>query len=175
MTSVDELFRRPSSPSSSISISNKRKFPESANYSPLASNHKSVKLTANGSPHKPTVEDELTTNEEDILAGPSPPPANDTEAEGEDEEGRFFGSGVSADTRNALDYVGGVDAAGAEGGGAEEEEVIDTAWLRRMAIGFEKKINKNAELRGRFEGKPEKYVYASLLYVRVRCAGGVME
>jgi beta-catenin-like protein 1 len=156
MTSVDELFRKPSS--SSISTSNKRKFPESAIPSASTSNHKSAKFTANGTPHTPTAEDDLANDDDDIAAGPSLPSPDDPDAEGEDEEGRFFGSGVSADTRNALDYVEGLDAAGVEGGGAEEEEVIDAAWLRRTAVRFEKGINRNAELRGRFEGMPEKYV-----------------
>ena len=166
MTSVDELFRKPATSSSSpLPTGSKRKFPESAIPSTSTiGTHKSAKRTANGTPYTPTVEDEAANNDagddDDIAAGPALPPSD---AEDEDEEGgRFFGGGVSADTREALDYVEGLDAAGSGSGegGQEEEEMIDVAWLRRMAVRFEKGINRNAELRGRFEAEPEKYVYS---------------
>jgi beta-catenin-like protein 1 len=147
MTSIDDLF---SKPSSSVSTSNKRKFPDPSIFSssPSSSTHKSAKLTTNGSPHTPTVEED----DDDIAAGPSLPRGTENDADADD-EGRFFGSGVSADTRNALDYVESV-----EGEDGVAEELIDTAWLRKMAVGFERRITRNAELRTRFEGEPEKYV-----------------
>jgi beta-catenin-like protein 1 len=146
MTSVDDLFRKPPS-TSSVSAGSKRKFP---GHTSNTNFYKSAKVTTNGTPRKSAVEDENgDENDDDIAAGPSLPPETD-----EDEEGRFFGSGVSADTRDALDYVEGADGEG----DTVAEEVIDGAWLRKMAVGFERKINKNAELRARFEGEPEKYV-----------------
>lgn len=45
------------------------------------------------------MEDEM----EDAAAGPELPP--DLEEDGEDEEGRFFGGGVSRNTADLLDYV----------------------------------------------------------------------
>lgn len=156
MTSIDELFRKPSSTStaSSVLTGNKRKYPEPPSFPSPSSTYKSAKTTANGSPHSfaPTVED----NDDDIEAGPALPP----EAEEEDDEGRFFGSGVSAHTKDALDYVEGV-----EGEDATAEEVIDGAWLRKMAIGLEKRVNKNAELRAKFGGEPEKYVRLALAFL----------
>lgn len=144
MTSTDNLFRKPSS----ILTGSKRKFAES----PPSSSYKSAKTTTNGSPRAAIVEDDNV----EVVAGPELPTENGVLPEEEvddDKEGRFFGSGVSADTRNALDYVAGLD-------GEEEmvEELVDRAWLRRMAVGFEKRITRNAELRSRFEGEPEKYV-----------------
>ena len=35
-------------------------------------------------------------------------------------------------------------------------EKIDSAWLRKLALNFERKISKNAELRAKFEGDPQK-------------------
>jgi beta-catenin-like protein 1 len=140
MRSVDDLFRKPSS---SVATGSKRKFPEPP-ASPSPSSYKSAKVTTNGSPHAPTAEDD----DPDAEAGPELPPENE-----EDEEGRFFGSGVDKGTREAMDYVEGVD-----GEDAVAEEVIDAAWLRKMAIGFERRITRNAELRSRFDGEPEKYV-----------------
>lgn len=92
-------------------------------------------------------EEDGAGDDEDIAAGPAPPSEAD-----EDEDGRFFGSGVSADTRQAMDYIEGVDGQGV----LAEDEVIDGAWLRRMVVGFERKINRNAELRAKFDGQPEK-------------------
>lgn len=38
----------------------------------------------------------------------------------------------------------------------QEAEKIDSAWLRKLALNFEKKISRNAELRAKFEDTPEK-------------------
>lgn len=150
MASIDDLFRKSTTPSSSISTTNKRKFPDHTQ-SPA---YKSAKISTNGTPHTTTVEDGDDAN---VEAGPSLPPTetDDAAEDDDDEEGRFFGSGVSADTRQALDYVEGTMDGEL---GAGEEEVIDAAWLRRMAVGFERRITRNAELRARFEAEPEKYV-----------------
>ena len=39
-------------------------------------------------------------------------------------------------------------------------EKFDSAWVRRFALNFERRISKNAELRGKFENDPQKYVLA---------------
>lgn len=39
-----------------------------------------------------------------------------------------------------------------------QPEKIDLAWVRRLALNFEKRISKNAELRAKFENDPQKYV-----------------
>jgi beta-catenin-like protein 1 len=44
-------------------------------------------------------------------------------------------------------------------------EKIDAAWLRKKSLGFEKLINKNAEMRGKFEDEPHKYA------TMIRCWG----
>jgi hypothetical protein len=35
-------------------------------------------------------------------------------------------------------------------------EKIDSVWLRKTALNFEKRISQNAELRAKFEDHPEK-------------------
>lgn len=40
----------------------------------------------------------------------------------------------------------------------QKPEKVDIAWLRKLALNFEKRISKNTELRAKFEDKPEKYV-----------------
>jgi len=68
----------------------------------------------------------------------------------DDEEGRFFGGGVSRREEEILDYM---DKREGEDAGPEK---IDAAWLRKVALGFEKRISKNAEMRGKWEDQPQK-------------------
>jgi beta-catenin-like protein 1 len=92
-------------------------------------------------------------------------PADFFDAPAEDEEGgRFFGGGVDKKQAEILDYV---DEREREDGAAAVE-TIDTAWLRRTALAFEKKISKNAEMRGKFEDDPHKFVFS----LSVFCCGG---
>lgn len=140
MTSVDELFKKPNLPTTST----KRKFEE-----PNAQEvYKATKLSNGSSPHANggSVEDD---EDEDLEAGPELPPEDD---DGDDEDGRFFGSGVTRDAAEALDYINERD------GETYEEEKIDSAWLRRLANTFERKVNKNSELRAKFEMQPEKFM-----------------
>ncbi|KAI6984061.1 DUF1716-domain-containing protein [Hortaea werneckii] len=143
MTSVDELFKKPNLPSGSV----KRKFeapdPQQA--------YKSAKLGDNASPNGShangaSVED-AADDDDDIEAGPELPPDED-----EDEEGRFFGGGVTKDTADALEYIDEQE------GDSYTEEKVDPAWLRRLANSFERKVNKNAELRARYESEPQKFM-----------------
>jgi len=144
MTSIDDLFKKPNLPSGSI----KRKFE-----APDAQEaYKASKLTSESSPNGThangaTVEDE--EDDDDFEAGPSLPPDLD---EGDDADGRFFGGGVTRDTADALDYVEELDDDGLT------VEKIDSAWLRRLATSFGKKVTKNAELRARYESEPQKFM-----------------
>ncbi|RMZ86934.1 hypothetical protein DV736_g5838, partial [Chaetothyriales sp. CBS 134916] len=128
MTSIDELFR-------------KRKLDD-----PTATFSRS-------SNNKTNADEDLDALE----AGPALPPPDDgadEQEEGDDAEGRFFESGISARERSALNLLAHDDGA-AE---AEAEEHIDLAWLKKTALSFERKINKNAELRAKFELEPLKFI-----------------
>lgn len=54
----------------------------------------------------------------------------------------------------ALDYIDQADGAT----GTFSEEKIDSGWLRRLTISFERKVAKNAELRAKYEGDPAKFI-----------------
>lgn len=142
MSSLDDLFNKPGS--------NKRKFEPVKDPNEV---YKAVKLTSNGDAKgKAHVED--VEDDEDIEAGPELPPDDDAEEEEaqDDEDGRFFGGGVSRNTADVLDFIeerDGQDAA---------PEKIDPAWVRRLAVSFERKISKNAELRAKFEDDPQKFL-----------------
>jgi beta-catenin-like protein 1 len=145
MTSIDDLFKKPNA-------SGKRKLDSPSSFDPTQLYRKSAKLS-NGSSARingrsPTVEDEVDLD--DVDAGPAPPPEDDVP---DDEEGRFFGGGITSEEKEVLDFI---DAR--EGDDAEGEEVIDITWLRKMALNFEKRVSKNAEMRAKFEGSPERCV-----------------
>lgn len=77
--------------------------------------------------------------------GPDMPP--------DDEDGgRFFGGGITAQESEVLDFVDGADA------DAPPPDKIDAGWLRKMALNFEKHITKNAELRAKYIDEPEKFI-----------------
>ncbi|KAL1304299.1 hypothetical protein AAFC00_000703 [Neodothiora populina] len=148
MTSIDDLFKKPYLPSSSGAPSNKRKFEapdaQSVYKSTKLSPTSDVKGETNG---QATVEDD----QDDIEAGPELPP--DEEEDGlDDEEGRFFGSGVNKNTTAAMDFIDRAD------GDDFVEEKIDAVWLRRLALSFERKISKNSELRAKYEDEPSKFM-----------------
>ncbi|KUI56647.1 hypothetical protein VP1G_03995 [Cytospora mali] len=125
--------------------------------------YKSVKLS-NGSGRPAQIEDEA---DDDVEAGPAPPPDEDEdgdygpamppgdagEEEGDDEEGRFFGGGVTAQESRALDYINSADPEA-----DLPEEKIDGSWLKKTALKFEQRINKNAAQRAKYEDDPAKFI-----------------
>jgi beta-catenin-like protein 1 len=145
MTSIDDLFKKPNLPT----VSSKRKF-EASDAQQV---YKATKVSDSSSPHangNASVEDAPENGDDDDMeAGPSLPPDDD---EGDDEEGRFFGGGVTGETAQALDYLDQQD------GEDYKEEKIDSAWMKRLAASFERKIAKNAELRAKFESEPTKFM-----------------
>ncbi|KAM0816036.1 putative Beta-catenin-like protein 1 N-terminal domain-containing protein [Seiridium cardinale] len=150
MTSIDELLKGVTG--------NKRKLEPIRDPSQV---YKSARTNGSSSRHA-RIEDE-PSEEVDIEAGPTLPPDDEDgdygpslppEEDGvDDEEGRFFGGGISAQQREILDYVDGAD----DQLGFKEEK-IDVPWLRKTALNFEKRISKNAELRAKFEDDPTRFI-----------------
>ncbi|KAL7623552.1 hypothetical protein AAE478_007235 [Parahypoxylon ruwenzoriense] len=153
MTSIDDLFK-------ASGVGSKRKLEPLRDPNEI---YKSARLTSNGrSSRHARVDDEAADTSDDIEAGPAPPLADDDNAdygpslpldEDDDEEGRFYGGGITAEENEVLDYVDGTE----EGASATPEK-FDIAWLRRTALNFEKRISKNAELRAKFESDPQKFI-----------------
>ncbi|KAI1372589.1 DUF1716-domain-containing protein [Hypoxylon crocopeplum] len=151
MTSIDELFK-------ASGVGNKRKLEPLRDPNEI---YKSVRLTSNGrSSRHARIEDEAAENDDDVEAGPAPPPEDDESADygpdlppDDDEDGRFFGGGITAQENDVLDYVDDPDPSA-----DAAPEKFDSAWLRRTALNFEKRINKNAELRAKFEDEPQKFI-----------------
>ena len=147
MTSVEELFKGSTSANgkrkpTSFSSSHYSKVPKLSEYSDKAGQNYTL--------NNDDTDDNLENNDDDI-AGPNLPPDSEAE-EPDDEEGRFFGGGVTKDTAEVLDIIEERD---------NEEYVpdkFDTSWLRKLALGFEKKISRNAELRAKYEEEPQKFM-----------------
>ncbi|KAG9662639.1 DUF1716-domain-containing protein, partial [Aureobasidium melanogenum] len=129
MTSIDDLFKKPLLPNGGT----KRKF----DGQDAETAYKSAKLDVEDAPE-----------DDDMEAGPELPPDED-----EDEEGRFFGSGTNQHTNAALDFVDRADD-----GADIKTEKMDQAWVRRLGLSFERKINKNSELRAKYESDPSRFV-----------------
>ncbi|GAB7351759.1 hypothetical protein MBLNU459_g2338t1 [Dothideomycetes sp. NU459] len=154
MASIDDLFKKPYLPSSNAGSKRKYEAPDAQEA------YKSTKIHSNGDAKGKTngqafvSEDGEEEDDDDVEAGPSLPPDEDEEEEtaDADEEGRFFGGGVTRDTRDALDYL---DQADGDGFVAEK---IDAAWVRRLGLSFERKISKNSELRAKYEEDPSKFM-----------------
>ncbi|KAI1761946.1 DUF1716-domain-containing protein [Hypoxylon sp. FL1150] len=152
MTSIDELFK-------ASGVGNKRKLEPLKDPNEI---YKSARLSTNGqSSRHARVEDEAA-DENDVEAGPAPPPDDENDGDygpdlppdDDDEEGgRFFGGGITAQEKDALDYVDDPDPTA-----NAQPDKFDGAWLRRTALNFEKRISKNAELRAKFEDQPQKFI-----------------
>ncbi|KAL8349952.1 hypothetical protein RB598_005339 [Gaeumannomyces tritici] len=152
MTSIDELFK-------SSGLPNKRKLDTVRDPNEI---YKSAKLGGSSNGRHAQVEDE---DEDMTEAGPAPPPEGEDDDDGEygptapqddegdDEEGRFFGGGITRQEAEVLDYVEGADNEP-----AAADEKMDATWLRRTALAFEKKINRNAELRARHADEPARFI-----------------
>ncbi|KAL8971481.1 MAG: hypothetical protein Q9197_003252 [Variospora fuerteventurae] len=161
MASIDELFKKPYAPS------NKRKFEISQD--PI---YKATKTTVDGDVKSNGMAAVADADDHDIEAGPDLPPDQE-EKNIDDEEGRFFGGGITNDTADVLNFIDerdkGNDAVRynfhtswvmhvPNGKELSKAEKIDAAWVRRLALNFEKKISKNSELRAKFEDDPQKFM-----------------
>lgn len=159
MTSVDEIFQKHNAGA-------KRKLEDPTTAFPRSLSNKSTKITNGSSPRSLTIDPhdsnaftgstsvapkETLDDQGDIEAGLSLPPEEAEDEPGDDEEGRFFGGGVTKQEREIIDYVH-------KNEDGDTDEKFDSAWLRRAAINFERKINKNAELRAKYENDPIKFV-----------------
>ncbi|KAH7313786.1 DUF1716 domain-containing protein [Stachybotrys elegans] len=144
MASVDDIFKLESPASGNSTLSEIQLIP-------LGSDeiYKSAKLSSNGTDRHARVDAEPEQDDEEQDFGPAMPP--DEADDNADEEGRFFGGGITQQESRILDYVDEADAGAAP-------DKIDAAWLRKTALAFEKHITKNAELRAKFENDPQKFI-----------------
>ncbi|KAG5915002.1 hypothetical protein E4U61_005125 [Claviceps capensis] len=147
MASIDDIFKN-------SGVSSKRKLDVIQDPNELYKASK-VKSAHDGHDNDDDRMDEHEDDEQDF--GPSMPPgSNDQDGiDGDDEEGRFFGGGISKQESQILDFV---DEAADQEGAMKIPDKIDAAWLRKTMLTFEKHITKNAELRAKYENDPQKFI-----------------
>ncbi|KAI9791746.1 MAG: hypothetical protein M1816_003556 [Peltula sp. TS41687] len=156
MTSIDDLFKGPN-----VNWNLRKIQVCQAAYSKLVNIaktkldeiYKFSKMTANGSPkgkgRASVVDDD---DEDDTAAGPELPPPDEVDFGPTEEDDRFFGGGITKHTAEILDFM---DERGDDDAAAEK---FDSAWLRKLALSFERRVSKNAELRAKFEAEPQKFM-----------------
>ncbi|KAK3332595.1 Catenin-beta-like protein [Cercophora scortea] len=176
MTSIDDLLKKSGLPPSKRKLDPVRDPTEIYKYAKTSHNgNSSSKSSSSTRKHQyqpPTTTDD---NDDDIEAGPAPPPEDDDpnddggsdygpsappdddelDNNNEDEEGRFFGGGITTQEKEILDFM---DTNPSLPDANAAPETINLSWLKKTALAFEKLINRNAELRARFESDPTKFI-----------------
>ncbi|KAI8922394.1 DUF1716-domain-containing protein [Powellomyces hirtus] len=130
---VDAIFKVPTVPASSL---NKRKLPPTHDEAYL----KRLKTEDD--------DDDLRTGWGPGTSRPIHEFAKEAPTD-EDEEGRFYGDGLSAEQKEIWDIV---DA------GEEAPATIDLPTLKKMVLKFERVINKNQDLRVKHADNPLKFI-----------------
>ncbi|RVD86952.1 uncharacterized protein DFL_005202 [Arthrobotrys flagrans] len=145
MSAFESLFKKPAIPPSNTK---KRKLEppiESPNDRYKANR---VELNGKGKARNAAVED---APDDDVDMDGNENFTAEADEDIEDEEGgRFFGGGITQREKEILDFMEDEDDQG--------PEKIDLHYLRKLALNFEKKITKNAEMRAKFEDDPSKFM-----------------
>ncbi|KAI9304043.1 Catenin-beta-like protein [Cunninghamella echinulata] len=144
---IDEIFKIPTIPSGR----NKRKMPAMPDVDFLEKYQSKGEISSN-------IEDQsngkrrLLDNSDNNIDESFQPEADDQFIWNDnDEEGRFFGGGLTDEQSKLLDLVEQFED-------DEEENGINAASVKRMILKFEKAINKNQELRMRYADDPTKFM-----------------
>ncbi|KAG6866475.1 hypothetical protein C0991_003993 [Blastosporella zonata] len=155
---IDNLFKVPKLPAGG----NKRKMPDNPTPEMLKKMRTGVvpperessspepQTNGKGTGRVATVEDE---EDVDMDHGFAPGGDADYFAE-EDEDGRFFGGGLTAEQKEILNIF---ESAGGEGALDDSEGLSITA-IRRMLLRFERAMNKNQDLRSKYPDDPTKFI-----------------
>ncbi|BGP18787.1 hypothetical protein JCM10213_003442 [Rhodosporidiobolus nylandii] len=162
---IDDIFKRPPLPKAALTNPNKRKADAPA-LDP--DSYKSVRLDTPAGPAASarggTVTVEDVQDEDGPRGGEFAPNGDADYFEEEDEDGRFYGGGLSTIQKqvfNIMDRPGaGGDGAGEAEGGVEQlpGEDLTPQSVRKQLLNLEKAVNKNRDLRTRFPTEPEKFV-----------------
>ncbi|KAF9780181.1 Catenin-beta-like protein [Thelephora terrestris] len=151
---IDKLFKVPKLPSGS----NKRRMPDAPTPDMIKKMRVGEEDTGtrhsdpSPQPPKATVED---VDEDERMEDDEFAPGNDADyfAE-EDEEGRFFGGGLTSEQKDILNIF---DKAGGEGVQADVEEMNITG-IRKLLLRLERAANKNQDQRSKYPDDPTKFI-----------------
>ncbi|KAI9063252.1 DUF1716-domain-containing protein [Trametes sanguinea] len=161
---IDKLFKVPKLPAGS----NKRRLPDNPTPEMLKRMRMDTEeadaaasvVDLNGSSSRDkgkaratTVEDEEEEGDQSMDADFAPGGDADYFAE-EDDEGRFFGGGLTKEQKdilNIFDRAGGEEA-------REDLEEMSAVTVRRLLSRFEKAVNKNQDQRSKYPDDPTKFI-----------------
>lgn len=94
-------------------------------------------------------------DEQDGYNRAAPPGGDGDYFADEDEDGRFFGGGLSSTQKQILDIFDKGDQAGGDDPAAQTTTIQS---VRRQLLNLERAINKNSEMRIKWSGQPDKFV-----------------
>lgn len=117
----------------------------------------SVNGSNKGKSRAATVQDESEEgNDDDVEMNTDFAPGNDADYfVEEDDEGRFFGGGLTAEQKTILNIF---DKAGGEGTLDDENEGLTITGIRRMLLRFERAVDKNQDQRSKYPNDPTKFI-----------------
>ncbi|KAI0335461.1 DUF1716-domain-containing protein [Cubamyces sp. BRFM 1775] len=161
---IDKLFKVPKLPAGS----NKRRLPdnptpemlkrlrmdnEASEAGPSVMDVDESPSVSKGKSRATTVEDEDESGDQSIEGDFAPGGDADYFAE-EDDEGRFFGGGLTKEQKdilNIFDRAGGEEA-------REDLEEMNATTVRRLLTRFERAANKNQDQRSKYPDDPTKFI-----------------
>ncbi|KAI0638180.1 DUF1716-domain-containing protein [Trametes polyzona] len=162
---IDKLFKVPKLPAGS----NKRRMPDNPTPEMLKrmrmdtgeSESAAVSVNANGSASRDkgkgravTVEDADEEGREEAMDTDFAPGGDADYFAEEDDEGRFFGGGLTQEQKdilNIFDRAGGEEA-------REDLEEMNAVTVRRLLTRFERAANKNQDQRSKYPDDPTKFI-----------------
>ncbi|KAG6837436.1 hypothetical protein H0H93_009530 [Arthromyces matolae] len=156
---IDELFKVPKLPAGS----NKRKLPDN----PTPEMLKKMKMDVVSQEHAPSTSESRSNgnnnkrrvatveDEEEITTDRNFAPGGDADYfVEEDEDGRFFGGGLTSEQKEILSIF---ENAGGEAAMDDSESLSLTA-IRRLLLKFERATSKNQDLRSKYPDDPTKFI-----------------
>ncbi|KAG8893800.1 hypothetical protein FRB99_001700, partial [Tulasnella sp. 403] len=152
---IDKLFKMPKLPAGG----NKRRMPET----PTPEMLKRIRTETQPTPSKGkaravTVDDEHDDDEARADVRDFAPGGDADYFVEEDEEGRFFGGGLTAEQKQIFSIIEKAQGVGEEDGGVQDTDDLNIAAVRRILLKFERAIDKNQGQRSKYPDDPSKFI-----------------
>ncbi|KAK4050026.1 hypothetical protein OIO90_005216 [Microbotryomycetes sp. JL221] len=160
---MSDFFKTPAVPSSSSTGGTKRKLVEPQFD---VNSYKSIKLGHDdNNPTRVTIQDVRDDDDDEVDAQTNArdfAPGGDADYfEEEDQDGRFFGGGLSTVQKQVLNLMDGDDPEHTNGESSttlQEPTELTPSTVKKQVLTFEKSIDENRKLRTKFSEDPTKFV-----------------
>ncbi|KAJ6539393.1 Catenin-beta-like protein [Mycena capillaripes] len=156
---IDKLFKVPKLPPG------KRKLPDNPSLEML----KKIKMDTEAPPvpgsstspangnakaKRAVTMEEVPDEDEDMDAGDFAPGGDADYFAEEDDEGRFFGGGLTSEQKEILNIFDNAGGAGVQ----DDPDALSITSIRRMLLRFERAVNKNQDQRSKYPDDPTKFI-----------------